>query len=370
MDNVIQVIPTSNVSTEEATSTKFYIPTLDGIRAVAVTLVFIAHAGLGHLVPGGFGVTIFFFLSGYLITSLLRVEYESKRSISMKNFYLRRVYRIFPPMYLILSLVLALSALGVVGGSKSLQLEPILAQVFYITNYYLIANGGDVFPAGTGVLWSLAIEEHFYLLYPVVLALLLRTFTYRQIAAFFLAFNLMVLVWRCVLVFGFDVADTYTYMATDARIDSLLWGCILGLVFNPHLDKQSQQNASEVMIFVGSLGVLAFTLLYRDENFRETLRYTLQGVALLPIFYLSIRHTDWPIFRLLSLDSMRWYGRISYTFYLFHLTGLTLAGYVTRDDKLIQGILGWIITVLFSVAVYHLVEKHFMRLRHGLHREN
>ncbi|MBX9895794.1 MAG: acyltransferase [Nitrosomonas sp.] len=84
------------------TKSNYYIPSLDGMRAVAAMLVFVSHAGWPHLIPGGFGVTIFFFLSGYLITTLLRREYESTGSISFKNFFLRRAYRIFPPLYIVL----------------------------------------------------------------------------------------------------------------------------------------------------------------------------------------------------------------------------------------------------------------------------
>ena len=80
-------------------SAKFYIPSLDGIRAIAFLIVFISHAGLGKIVPGGFGVTIFFFLSGYLITTQLRREHERSHKIDFKKFYMRRILRIWPPFY-------------------------------------------------------------------------------------------------------------------------------------------------------------------------------------------------------------------------------------------------------------------------------
>jgi peptidoglycan/LPS O-acetylase OafA/YrhL len=90
-----------------------YIASLDGIRAAAVTLVFVSHAGLNDKVPGNFGVTAFFFLSGYLITTLLRLEHEQSGAISFRAFYLRRVLRIFPPFYLALA---AATVLWLVGG--------------------------------------------------------------------------------------------------------------------------------------------------------------------------------------------------------------------------------------------------------------
>src|ERR1700744_3779762 len=81
------------------------IPSLDGIRAVSVLIVVLSHAGLGQVIPGGFGVTIFFFLSGFLITTLLLAEYEETGRIDIPKFYLRRVFRLMPP--LIISLLIA-----------------------------------------------------------------------------------------------------------------------------------------------------------------------------------------------------------------------------------------------------------------------
>jgi len=83
--------------------TSVHFPSLDGLRGVSFMLVFLAHAGLEHRVPGGFGVTTFFFLSGFLITSLMRIEARSAGTVSLRHFYLRRVFRILPPFYLVLT---------------------------------------------------------------------------------------------------------------------------------------------------------------------------------------------------------------------------------------------------------------------------
>ena len=102
---------------------KTYIPGLDGIRAIAFLLVYVAHTGLGVLIPGGLGVTIFFFLSGYLITTLLRMESERTGTISISRFYLRRTLRIFPPMYVTLVVWLVLTSIHVfVGQAQWLSL--------------------------------------------------------------------------------------------------------------------------------------------------------------------------------------------------------------------------------------------------------
>src|SRR5207244_9669139 len=93
----------------------FHIPSLDGIRAISFFTVFLAHAGLAGIVPGYFGLSIFFFLSGFLITTLLRMEYDQTGKVSLKQFYLRRVLRIFPPFYLVLLVATVLSGVGFLG---------------------------------------------------------------------------------------------------------------------------------------------------------------------------------------------------------------------------------------------------------------
>jgi len=105
------------------THASLYIPSLDGIRACSVMVVFAAHAGLRGLIPGDFGVTVFFFLSGYLITTLLRMEHEQTGAISFRAFYLRRVLRIFPPFYLVLIVATLLTAVGALPA-PGLHLRP------------------------------------------------------------------------------------------------------------------------------------------------------------------------------------------------------------------------------------------------------
>src|SRR3954467_5963406 len=92
------------------------IASLDGLRAVSISIVFLAHAGLKGIVPGFFGVTVFFFLSGYLITTLLRVEFEESGDIGLRSFYVRRMFRIWPLFYLVLIVATLLSWLGAYGA--------------------------------------------------------------------------------------------------------------------------------------------------------------------------------------------------------------------------------------------------------------
>ena len=143
-----------------------HIPALDGIRAVAVLLVFLSHTSEQPLIPGGLGVTIFFFLSGYLITTLLRREAASKGFISMSDFYLRRAFRILPPMYLTLAIAWAITRFGHLPTQGNAL--GLFATTFYFYNYADLLHLHALVPSGMNLLWSLMVEEHFYLVFPWV----------------------------------------------------------------------------------------------------------------------------------------------------------------------------------------------------------
>lgn len=347
----------------------FYINSLDGIRACAVTLVFVSHSGIHKGIPGGFGVTVFFFLSGFLITTLLRREFEKTNRISFKGFYLRRIYRIFPPLYIVLILVLVISFVGIVP--HNMKIGAVASQFVHFTNYYYVIWGKQHMAPGTGVLWSLAVEEHFYLVFPFGFLMLVRYFNYKKIALIILGLCALVLIWRCYLVFSANIPYTYTYRATDARIDSIMFGCILGVWSNPVLDEDVSNNtAMEIVVLCVSFAVLFFCFIYRGEEFRHTFRYTLQGLALFPLFYLAVRRSHWFMFSWLNWNIVRGLGVISYTFYLFHLTGLKLAEIIGADSIEGRMILGFLITFSFSTLMYQFIEKPCAMLRRKLHVEN
>jgi peptidoglycan/LPS O-acetylase OafA/YrhL len=351
-----------------STRSEFHIPSLDGIRGLAALTVFVSHAGLPNLVPGGFGVTVFFFLSGYLITTLLRIEYEQTGNISFSRFYLRRVYRILPPMYIVLTACLLLAFAGLLH--HQMKVPGVLAQFAHFTNYYFIFRDPHDFVPSTSVMWSLAVEEHFYLLFPLALVLLLRRFELRQIGAALAVICVAVLAWRCWLVLGLGWGHRYTYYATDTRIDSLLYGCIMGVWLNPVLDRPrihvGQRTAMALLI--GGAALLLSTFLYRSDTFRETARYTLQGIALFPLFFCAIRYPEWPIFRWLETRPMRALGLISYTFYLVHLPCLALLAIHTKFNQPTRAVLGFIATITVCTAMYYFVERHMGALRRRLHK--
>jgi peptidoglycan/LPS O-acetylase OafA/YrhL len=356
-----------------AASRSLNVPSLDGIRACAVMLVFVSHAWLHGKVPGEFGVTVFFFLSGYLITTLLRLEHAQSGAISFRAFYLRRVLRIFPPFYLALAAATVLWLVGGLPNGPALRLDGVLAQALFLTNYYVVQHGWWTGMApGTWIFWSLAVEEHFYLAFPLLYVLLLRFVPARHRQALILGgLCAAVLAWRLVLVLALGAGKDRTYVATDARIDSILFGCILGIFANPVLDRTRIDHSTWKFILVplALFGLLA-SFVIRDPWFQETVAYTLQGICLFPLFIASVRFHDWGPFQLLNVAPVRFIGVVSYSIYLVHpsvLYGVTswTHGFL---HPVAQGAVGLALTIAIAYGISVAVERPAARLRRRLSR--
>jgi peptidoglycan/LPS O-acetylase OafA/YrhL len=347
----------------------FHIPSLDGIRALSFGVVFLSHAGV-DAVPGGFGVTVFFFLSGFLITSLMRREVEQTSHVSLKNFYIRRVLRILPPFYLVLGLSVALSAFGLTDGS--FKARALMAQALHYANYWIAFHGFDGFPAGTGVYWSLAVEEHFYLLFPWLYLALQRLGASRSAQQkALLGLCALLLLWRCVLVFGLHVSSDRVFVASDTRFDSIIFGCALAIGENPVFDKSAiSESVWKRVLFPLGLVALLLTFALRNPVFRDTLRYTIQGMALVPIFVCAMRYPSWLPMRPLNLPAVGYLGLLSYTLYLVHQVMLALVSHAGPNLGLVpRGAAALGLSVVIAFAMYELVEKPCARLRRRLHAQ-
>jgi peptidoglycan/LPS O-acetylase OafA/YrhL len=337
-----------------------HIPQLDGIRAIAVGMVVIAHSGFDRIVPGGLGVTIFFFLSGYLITTLLRSEYATDGFIDLKQFYIRRTLRIWPPLYItmVFNGILAI-ALSYTGRVSPLG---VLSQLLFVTNYTeTIANLHGVPYAP---LWSLAVEEHFYLLFPILFILLIgrigpKGLGYVCMAA--CAVALVVRLWSIHAGVSYD--DVYEWSHT--RYDSIVFGCVLALWQNPLLDTNAWRP--RIWQFGIAIFVMLATLVIRNPAAQQTIRYTLQGASLFVIFSYVLVDKG-VITHFLTMRPMRLLGLYSYTFYLCHQSFIAIVGafHVTRPILLL--LLATPLTWGYAWAMYRLVEQPLARWRRSLRR--
>ena len=346
------------------------IPSLDGLRGVSFLLVFLAHAGIEQI-PGGFGVTVFFFLSGYLITTLMRVEDARTGRVSLKNFYLRRALRILPPFYITLIGATVVGALDLPSGGPQLQLASVLAQAFHVSNYWIAIHGWGGIAPGTGVYWSLAVEEHFYLLFPAIYLLLRSKVGSERRASLLWGMCAVVLVWRVILVVLLKSNSDRTFLCSDTRFDSILFGCALAMWKNPAVDNESQPSSINValwrnVLLPAGLALLLITFLVRSPSFRETYRYTLQGLGLTPVFVTAVRWPEWAIYRPLSWKLLRFIGTLSYSLYLIHHATLNFVDRHSSLPSAIRGGLALAVSIAIAWVMYLVVEKPCARLRRKL----
>ncbi len=335
-----------------------YIPALDGFRALAITVVLAAHFTHSPFVPGGFGVTLFFFISGLLITRLLISEHEATGKVSLPRFYARRFLRLAPALLLMIAVV---TGVTFAVGQKT-PIADVLAAVFYVANYYWIFVG---FTLTFGVLWSLAVEEHYYLLYPALLGPLIRTSRPLLILALLCA---LALVWRTILMVFIHPPADYTYMATDARFDSILYGALLGVWLHKRPDAAERPLLASLPSVGLALVVLVLTFAMKGALIRETIRYSLQGLALLPIvaaITFSKRNVLFGWARaVLSTKPLTFYGKLSYSIYLWHFPCIFA---VTRSlpnlSLSITMPLALLVTFAAALFSYLAVERTFLRLR-------
>ncbi len=358
--------PSANNNFQYATGA---IPSLDGIRAIAVALVFLAHSGLENVIPGGLGVTIFFVLSGYLISTLMRIEHARSGVISYRGFYLRRLLRLMPPLFIIVAITGLLAAFSIIDGGFTTG--GLFSALFYFGNYHVIAHDFHGMPAGLGVVWSLAIEEHYYLFYPPLAALLLRVGRVGLSSSVLAMLCVLVLAWRYWLVFH-GGSEAYLTMASDTRVDAILIGCLMALWRNPWLDPVPPANTrNDWGMAMACIAVLLGTLVYRDEIFRLTARYTLQSLAIAPLIYLAVARADRLPFRWLNARPLVYIGMISYTIYLsHHVILLALAKHWPQLNWLGLTLLGAVITLAVAVPMRRWVELPCAKLRKRLHRKD
>jgi peptidoglycan/LPS O-acetylase OafA/YrhL len=264
----------------------------------------------------------------------------------------------------------ALVILGLLDGNFSWT--GVLAQLLYFANYYgLFFDPGNTTAVGTGILWSLAVEEHFYLIYPALLVgLLALGFSRQRIVVVLAIACLAVLVWRMYLAGLPNFQTERTYYSSDTRIDSIVYGCLLALAANPRSAKAGMSNpfmepASATLLAAAAL-VLAMTIAWRDTYFRETFRYSLQGLALMPIFYFAIKCAAHFPFTVLNYPWVARIGVYSYAMYLIHHIVINV---IEKNEpqlaaaKPLLVLMTFVIATLYAAILDTYVDSYFRGLR-------
>lgn len=340
-------------------STKGYLPTLDGWRAIAISGVIASHIFLGaeghvrfdwlwHLM-GPKGVSLFFGISGFLITWRLLEEREKFGAISLRGFYIRRACRILPA---------SLTYLGVIGALALVGLIKVNPHSWFsaLCFYRDYNNTDDWF---TGHFWSLSIEEHFYLFWPALLVFL------------GLARSVWTASFLSVCVVGWRAADlshhwvekvlpnAAFWFRTDTRLDAFLLACIAAVFFYHKTDGGQRR-----IQFPGWGWLIVFALylgcaFHNRHSPSATIFELGQAIAIPLLIAGTVFSTGWGVSRLLENVTLRWIGRISYSLYLWQQLFL--------GDGRIHGLAFRLAAVfLCATASFYLIEKPMIRLGHRL----
>jgi peptidoglycan/LPS O-acetylase OafA/YrhL len=219
---------------------------------------------------------------------------------------------------------------------------------------------------GTGVFWSLAVEEHFYLLFPWLYIAMQEWHMPRADQARLLwGLCALVLVWRCVLALALHATSGRIYIATDTRVDSILFGCALAVWNNPVLDAPtSSPRRWKYVLVPAALLALVFSFSYAGQRFRMTGYFSIQGVALTVLFIAAIRFSAWPPFRFLNSRAVAFIGVLSYSLYLVHEILLSaVSQLLPRWPALLCVLVALAASMIAAWMIYLLVEIPLARLR-------
>jgi len=351
-----------------------YLPGLDGLRALAVAAVVAYHVDLGWAQGGLLGVGVFFTLSGYLITDLLLGQQESTGRLQLAGFWLRRARRLLPALIVMLAVVVAWVTLlnrpllPAVRGA-------VVASTLYVTNWWLIAQHSSYFaqfgpPSPLEHLWSLAVEEQFYLIWPWLLWIGLRWRRSRAATDTRLAAASLLLAAASAVAMGLLYQPGYdptrVYDGTDTRAFGLLIGAALAFVWpSRHLRAEVADGARWILDGAGFAGLAVFAVLVWRTGEYSPFLYRGGMVLLSFAAALMVAAAASPASRfgrILGWWPLRWLGVRSYGIYLWHFPIIALTAPPGGGDTPARAILQVSATIGCAALSWRYIEEP---IRHG-----
>ena len=339
-----------------------YVTALDGIRGFMAIGVLVGHTRMALFGGAMVFMDVFFTMSGYLITSLLIADYQKSGYVRFKKFYVRRYLRLYPAL---IAMLLAMLGVAIIASSEfELRLIEIGVAFVYLTDYWRALGGPGIFY--TGHLWSLAVEEQFYVLWPPLFALILRRVgiswsTVGIIALGAIGFAL----WRVWLTWH-SANIGYLYTALDMRADSLLVGCgmavamkLVTLADYPRLCRWLMRSL--LPIFVAAV-IAGLTLDWhmRWYYYVSSLLGAIPGAILIAAVLQPKRNF---MHRLYEHPIPVFCGRICYGLYVWHFPIFCVLRTDLQFNSLGIVLIGWPLVFVIATASYYLIERHFMRAR-------
>lgn len=343
-----------------------YIAGIDGLRAFAVLMVLAYHLQLPFAKGGLLGVTVFFVISGFLITRILVSEIENLGSINLKNFWIRRIRRLYPAILVMVTVFIFTSAVfNRVLFTKAC--DDLVSVIFGYNNWWQIFNKVSYFenagaPSPFTHCWSLAIETQFYLIYPLLLIILARFRNRRSLFAgvtLILAILSAVLMW---ILFDPSKDPSRVYYGTDTRVFSMLFGAFLAIISNSDNRRKVAGNINDVIGTISLLGLLYMMVVvdgYSSFLYRGG-QVIVSILAVMVIF--SVSNGKSMLGRILNVQPLKWLADRSYGIYLWHYPIILLCSGGRKSAWWIMFI-EIILTFFCSAVSYHYIETP---IRHGI----
>ncbi|MFA9216480.1 MAG: acyltransferase family protein [Sphingomonadaceae bacterium] len=345
---------------------------LDGLRALAVLAVILFHCNISGLADAGFfGVDMFFMISGFIITAMLAREYRDHQRIGLGAFYFRRLKRLLPPVLALL--LLATATIAISASAYAAFTADVPAALAYTSNLRQIMEQQSYFDKTPHVLkhlWSLAVEEQFYLLWPPMALLFLRRYGPQRTGLLALLLAGASTAWMAILYDpSLDTASlNRIYLGTDTHAMGLLAGAALACFWNPWATRPHEAGTRWRWRLAASASLIGLVYLIQRLNPADPLLYQ-GGFLLVPaltamLAYGTMNDRDFIVSRCLRSGLAQWLGSRSYSLYLVHwlvFTWLQLGGYDDFSQPLVLAA-ALISVALLSEALYRLVElpsKHF-----------
>jgi peptidoglycan/LPS O-acetylase OafA/YrhL len=347
------------------------MPALDGLRAVAIASVLVYHGGIGWAAGGFLGVNVFFVLSGFLITLLLLKEWTRTSTIRLGAFWARRARRLLPALLVLLGGILLYAWLLAPTGTQASLRGDALSTLFYVGNWHQIVAGQSYFahvsaPSPLLHTWTLAIEEQFYLVWPLVV---LGVLTLRRSTRVLLGVTLAGIAFSALemaLRYHNGMDPSRLYYGTDSRAQDILVGAAVAILLRQRAPAIGRSGNRRYSVLAGA-AVVGFAVVWWATGGGSSLLY--RGGFLLADFFVAlvivgvIKAPGGLVARALSLGPVRFLGRISYGLYLWHWPVFLVVDHArTGLDGLGLFAVRCAVSLAFAVCSWYLVEKPVRQL--------
>lgn len=339
------------------------LPSLDGLRAISIVAVVLSHL-FSNRIPGGYGVFLFFIISGFLITRLMFEELKTTGTNSLLKFYQRRFFRLYPVIVVYCVLVVSLTPIPI----REINFMEPISTLLYFSNYLVpyYESIGITYQMPFRVFWSLSVEEHFYLVFPI-LFLILRGAP-RKILILSLSVCLVSVSLRAYYIYQMsaEYQGHYMSMHTEFRADAISYGVIIAALCEIPFGQKLLRKADNFPAAFAIVILLMISAIL-PHSLHEIFRDVFMGVAVMIGISAILFGNTFSIFaRVLNIAPLVWLGRISYSLYVWHMPVGAVVQYF------IPG--AWFTSIAASVGVaaisFYFIEQPFIKYGRSLSQKH